>query len=60
MNDYLINNQCNSLNKSILLCEDTDFIKNYDNELNKSLEKRKQIFNEWGKKYNLNNFIPLN
>ena len=59
MNTEFVNNQCSFLKIAIDLCNDADFIKNYDNELNNSLEKRKRIFKQWELKYRLNDFIPF-
>jgi hypothetical protein len=58
MNTFLLENQCNYLNKAIKLCDDPKFISNYDNELEKSFTKRKIAFQEWQKTYNLNYYIP--
>lgn len=53
MNTKLLNRQCFYLEDAIKLCEDDNFIKNYENELDISLKKRKYIYSLWGKKYNL-------
>lgn len=58
MNSYLLDKQCSHLNKAIELCENKEFINNYDNELTHSFDKRKQIFKQWEHKYNLNYYIP--
>ena len=59
VNTTLVNNQCKFLKIAIDLCDDKEFIKNYDNELNNSLEKRKKIFKQWESKYGLCDFIPF-
>lgn len=58
MNNYYINNQCMFLRKAIKLCEDNDFINDYENQLNNSHEERKSIFKKWESNYNLNAYIP--
>lgn len=58
MNNELLNKQCDALQKAIELCENTDFMKNYDSELDSSLDKRRQIFKKWEEMYNLNYYIP--
>lgn len=58
MNTQLINKQCSFLKKAIELCDDAEFIKNYDTELHSSLEQRKNCFKQWSVKYGLHDFIP--
>jgi 23S rRNA U2552 (ribose-2'-O)-methylase RlmE/FtsJ len=58
MNITLLNKQCEALKKAIDLCENTDFIKNYDLELESSLDRRRRIFKQWEELYNLNCYIP--
>ena len=58
MNTNLLNKQCEHLNTAIKLCENEDFIKNYESELENSLDKRRQVFKQWEKTYNLNCYIP--
>ena len=58
MNISLLNKQCEHLNTAINLCENQEFVKNYESELEKSLDKRRQVFKEWEEKYNLNCYIP--
>jgi 23S rRNA U2552 (ribose-2'-O)-methylase RlmE/FtsJ len=58
MNITLLNKQCDSLKTAIELCENADFMKNYDSELESSLDKRRQVFKEWEEMYNLNCYIP--
>lgn len=57
MNDHYVDKQCKFLEKAIKLCDDATFIQDYESQLNDSSEKRKNIFKQWGSKYNLNNFI---
>jgi 23S rRNA U2552 (ribose-2'-O)-methylase RlmE/FtsJ len=57
MNNELLNTQCKSINYAISLCEDEQFLSNYENSLDSCVEKRKQIFREWEEHYNLNTFI---
>jgi 23S rRNA U2552 (ribose-2'-O)-methylase RlmE/FtsJ len=58
MNTALLNKQCESLQKAIDLCENQEFMKNYDSELESSLDRRRQVFKQWEQKYNLNCYIP--
>ena len=58
VNNQLLNNQCKYLEKAIILCNDKNFIINYESELENSLQKRKNIFKKWEKHYFLNNFLP--
>ena len=57
MNTRLLKIQCQFLTNAITLCSDPTFSKNYDNELQVSIEKRKQVFKEWEALYNLNVFV---
>lgn len=57
MNNHYVDRQCKFLEKAIILCDDTVFLEDYDNQLYNSSEHRKNIFKEWAYKYNLNNFI---
>jgi 23S rRNA U2552 (ribose-2'-O)-methylase RlmE/FtsJ len=57
MNNQLLIKQTNCLENAILLCDDSNFITNYELELNESLEKRRIIFKQWEKYYLLDNFI---
>jgi hypothetical protein len=58
MNTVFIKAQCDFLEKAIMYCDNTEFIKNYDIELSNSIEKRKSVFREWEKRYNLDSYIP--
>jgi 23S rRNA U2552 (ribose-2'-O)-methylase RlmE/FtsJ len=58
MNTTLLNKQCDSLQKAIDLCENDEFMKNYDSELESSLDRRRKVFKQWEEKYNLNCYIP--
>lgn len=58
MNTALLNKQCESLQTAIDLCENEEFMKNYDSELESSLDRRRQVFKQWEQKYNLNCYIP--
>ena len=58
MNITLLNKQCDALEKAIELCENENFIKNYDSELESSLDRRRQVFKQWEAMYNLNCYIP--
>jgi cap1 methyltransferase len=58
MNTNLLNKQCEHLNTAINLCENQEFVKNYESELENSLDKRRKVFKQWEEKYNLNSYIP--
>jgi 23S rRNA U2552 (ribose-2'-O)-methylase RlmE/FtsJ len=58
MNQVLLNKQCEYLQKAIDLCENEEFIENYESELDSSLDKRRQVFKQWEEKYNLSCYIP--
>ena len=57
MNSELLNKQCKSISYAISLCSNNDFLEKYDNLLEMSVEKRKNVFREWEENYNLNTFI---
>jgi len=58
VNNYYIDKQCGFLETAIKLCDDKDFIEDYENRLNNCFDERKEIFKEWEDKYNLNNYVP--
>jgi 23S rRNA U2552 (ribose-2'-O)-methylase RlmE/FtsJ len=53
MNAEFVTNQCTHLQEAILLCNDKQFLENYDEKLNECHEKRKQSFNNWTTLFNL-------
>jgi hypothetical protein len=53
----LLDKQCLHLERAIELCKDTEFLEEYDKNLEKSLEKRKEIFRSWEELYNLNAYV---
>lgn len=57
INALLLNKQCTFLQKAINLCNDNDFLQNYDIEYTKSTEYRKETFKKWISYYNLNSYI---
>lgn len=57
VNTSLLEKQCSHLEIAIQLCNDTEFIENYDNKLSESLEKRRAVFKEWENMYNLNSYV---
>ena len=57
INLQMLQHQCDFLEKAIELCNDSKFITNYDNILEKSIENRRQVFYNWGKNYNLNAYV---
>jgi 23S rRNA U2552 (ribose-2'-O)-methylase RlmE/FtsJ len=56
-NDVLLKKQCEHLEKAILLCQDESFVKEYEEKLQESIEKRREIFHEWQTLYNLNSYV---
>jgi 23S rRNA U2552 (ribose-2'-O)-methylase RlmE/FtsJ len=56
-NTSLLDKQCLHLERAIELCKDTEFLEEYDKNLDKSLEKRKEIFRSWEGLYNLNAYV---
>ena len=57
MNTRLLKIQCQFLTNAITLCSDPTFSQSYENSLEKSIEKRRQVFKEWEALYNLNVFV---
>lgn len=56
-NISLLEKQCSHLETAIKLCNDQEFLKEYDINLEKSLEKRKEMFYSWEQMYNLNSYV---
>jgi 23S rRNA U2552 (ribose-2'-O)-methylase RlmE/FtsJ len=57
INNNLLSTQCDFLYKAIILCEDKDFIKEYEMKLESCIEHRRVVFKEWEEYYNLNAYI---
>lgn len=57
VNTCLLDKQCLYLEKAIELCNNQEFINEYDEKLAQSLENRKMIFKEWETMYNLNSYV---
>ena len=57
INTQLLNRQCSFLQKAIVLCNDSNFITNYNNEYTKSFEHRKDIFKKFITYYNLHYYF---
>ena len=57
INTQLLNRQCTFLQKAIVLCNDSKFITNYNNEYTKSFEHRKDVFKKWITYYNLHYYV---
>lgn len=57
INLQMLYKQCNFLESAIDLCNNSDFLTNYENILTESIEKRKEIFLQWEKTYNLNYYV---
>jgi 23S rRNA U2552 (ribose-2'-O)-methylase RlmE/FtsJ len=54
MNKIILQKQCSYLKHALTLCDNSDFIKNYELYVKGSLEKRARISREWQVEYNLN------
>jgi 23S rRNA U2552 (ribose-2'-O)-methylase RlmE/FtsJ len=57
INTVLLDKQCSHLKNAIELCNDSDFLNNYDDKLLETLDKRKQSFQTWEETYNLNSYV---
>lgn len=57
INQALLDKQCLHLESAIELCNDPDFLADYENRLEESLEKRREIFHAWEELYNLNSYV---
>jgi hypothetical protein len=57
MNDYLLDKQCLHLENAIELCNDQDFLDNYESRLEESVENRRAVFHKWEQTYNLNAYV---
>lgn len=57
INSNLLSSQCDFLYEAIQLCEDTNFVNEYELKLDSCIQRRKEIFHEWEKEYNLNAYI---
>jgi cap1 methyltransferase len=52
MNNYLLDKQCLHLENAIKLCNDQDFLDNYESRLEESVGNRREVFHKWEKTYN--------
>ena len=57
VNQSLLKNQCDNLEQAITLCEDQDFLNKYELGMQESMAKRKEIFHDWEKMYNLDSYV---
>lgn len=57
VNTELLESQSCFLEKAVQLCQDRDFLANYESLLIDSLEQRKETFRRWETRYNLNDFV---
>jgi 23S rRNA U2552 (ribose-2'-O)-methylase RlmE/FtsJ len=57
MNTYLLDKQCLHLENAIKLCNDQDFLDNYESRLEESVENRRAVFHKWEQTYNLNAYV---
>jgi 23S rRNA U2552 (ribose-2'-O)-methylase RlmE/FtsJ len=57
VNSGLLDKQCLHLENAIKLCNDQDFLENYEDKLEESLERRREVFHQWEEMYNLNAYV---
>jgi 23S rRNA U2552 (ribose-2'-O)-methylase RlmE/FtsJ len=57
INKDLLNNQCSFLDDAIKLCNNEEFLKNYNDFYIASINRRKDVFKQWEIYYNLNSYI---
>ena len=57
INTQLLDKQSEFLEVAIKLCNDKNFLENYEKKLNESLKNRKEIFNQWQESYNLDSYV---
>jgi cap1 methyltransferase len=57
MNTDLLKKQCSFLQQAVELCQNGSFLEQYDSQLTQSIERRKQVFQEWEQIYNLNAYV---
>ena len=57
INSKILETQCIYLEKAIELCSDKVFLESYEENLEKSIEKRRIIFKQWEELYNLNVYV---
>jgi 23S rRNA U2552 (ribose-2'-O)-methylase RlmE/FtsJ len=56
-NQELLESQSCFLEKAVQLCQDNEFLANYESLLIDSLEQRKETFKRWESRYNLDAFV---
>lgn len=56
-NKQLLSKQCEFLGRAVKLCTDINFLKHYEGNLSESLDRRRQVFNNWQEQYNLNAYV---
>ena len=57
INNILLDKQCSHLENAIELCNDKDFLNNYEIRLQESIDTRRKIFHKWEQMYNLNAYV---
>jgi 23S rRNA U2552 (ribose-2'-O)-methylase RlmE/FtsJ len=57
INMNLLDNQCAFLREAVNLCNDKDFLNNYDGKLQDCVKRRRSVFHEWEETYNLHAFV---
>jgi 23S rRNA U2552 (ribose-2'-O)-methylase RlmE/FtsJ len=57
INQSLLDKQCSHLENAIELCNDQEFLTNYEDKLDESLERRREIFHSWESMYNLDAYV---
>jgi 23S rRNA U2552 (ribose-2'-O)-methylase RlmE/FtsJ len=57
MNILYLNKQCDYLDKAIQLCNDPNFVSNYEECLSDIIQRRRSVFRDWEHTYNLNSYV---
>jgi hypothetical protein len=57
MNETLLQQQCEWLDRALELCHSQDFLQNYETRLEECLNTRKSVFAHWQETYNLTSFV---
>lgn len=57
INKELLERQCVFLEQAITLCNDSEFLDNYNSKYMDSMNNRKMVFKQWESYYNLNAYI---
>lgn len=57
INRALVDKQCEHLKKAVELCQNSEFIDMYEQNLEACVERRKEVFHRWEQMYNLGAFV---